>query len=59
VAYTRHGLPQIAHVSNEVIISAGTFASPLLLIKSGIGPKDVLEEAKVAQHLKTHTHILK
>ncbi|XP_021965637.2 oxygen-dependent choline dehydrogenase [Folsomia candida] len=47
IAYTRHGIPQIAHAKREVIVSAGTFGSPLLLIKSGIGPADVLQAAKI------------
>lgn len=31
----------------EVIISAGVMDSPILLMKSGIGPKEVLEESKI------------
>lgn len=37
----------MSHASKEVIISAGTISSPMLLIKSGIGPKDILEKAEV------------
>lgn len=47
VRYHRHGIPQIAHVYKEVIISTSTFISPNLLVKSGIGPKHVLEAANV------------
>lgn len=47
VAYSRHGFPQIAHASKEVILSAGVFSSPLLLMKSGIGPQSVLNAAEV------------
>lgn len=47
VLYRRHGIIQIAHASKEVIISAGTISSPMLLIKSGIGPKEILEKAEV------------
>jgi len=47
VSYTRHGIPQVAHASREVIVSSGTFSSPLLLMRSGVGPKDILEEAGV------------
>lgn len=34
-------------VSKELILSAGTFISPLLLLKSGIGPKEELENATI------------
>ncbi|OXA40310.1 oxygen-dependent choline dehydrogenase [Folsomia candida] len=47
VAYTRHGIPCIAHAKREVIVSAGAFGSPILLTKSGIGPADVLQAAKI------------
>ncbi|ODM95747.1 Oxygen-dependent choline dehydrogenase 1 [Orchesella cincta] len=66
VLYERHGIPQIAHASKEVIISAGIFSSPLLLMKSGVGPRDQLEEAgvpvkhelaSVGQNLGDHLHL--
>ncbi|KAG4075742.1 hypothetical protein HA402_003568 [Bradysia odoriphaga] len=47
VLYRRHGIVQIAHASKEVIVSAGTISSPMLLIKSGIGPKDILDKAEI------------
>lgn len=47
VAYSRHGFPQIAHAQKEVILSAGVFSSPMLLMKSGIGPENVLNAAEV------------
>lgn len=47
VVYKRHRIPQIAHANKEVIISAGTISSPMLLMKSGIGPQDVLTAAGV------------
>lgn len=47
MAYTRHGLPQIAYAQNEIILSAGAFSSPLLLMKSGIGPESLLNDAEV------------
>lgn len=50
VAYTRHGIPQIAHASKEVILSAGAFQSPMILMKSGIGPTEVLKEAGVSNN---------
>ncbi|KAG4079688.1 hypothetical protein HA402_009074 [Bradysia odoriphaga] len=47
VAYSRHGFPQIAHAEKEIILSAGVFSSPLLLMKSGIGPEAVLNDAEI------------
>lgn len=47
VIYKRHGIPQIAHALKEVIVSAGTISSPLLLMKSGIGPEAALNAAGV------------
>ncbi|KAJ6630515.1 Glucose dehydrogenase [FAD, quinone] [Pseudolycoriella hygida] len=47
VAYSRHGIPQIAYAEKEVILSAGVFSSPLLLMKSGIGPVNVLNAAEI------------
>lgn len=61
VAYTRHGIPQIAHASKEIILSAGAFQSPMLLMKSGIGPAEVLNEAGVSvdqQKLFSKFHIV-
>ncbi|KAJ6644321.1 Glucose dehydrogenase [FAD, quinone] [Pseudolycoriella hygida] len=47
VLYRRHGIIQIAHASKEVIVCAGTISSPMLLMKSGIGPKEVLDKAQI------------
>ncbi|XP_035714143.1 glucose dehydrogenase [FAD, quinone] isoform X2 [Folsomia candida] len=47
VTYLRHGIPQIAHASREVIISAGAVLSPIMLMKSGIGPANTLQAAKI------------
>ncbi|XP_021962176.2 oxygen-dependent choline dehydrogenase-like [Folsomia candida] len=47
VTYLRHGIPQIAHASREVIISAGAVLSPIMLMKSGIGPAKTLQSANV------------
>ncbi|XP_021961768.1 L-sorbose 1-dehydrogenase-like [Folsomia candida] len=47
VTYLRHGIPQIAHASREVIISAGAVLSPIMLMKSGIGPANTLQSANI------------
>lgn len=52
VAYKRHGIPQIAHARREVILSCDTLSSPMLLIRSGIGPKARLEKAEVISNEK-------
>lgn len=58
VAYTRHGLPQIAHAQKEIILSAGVFSSPLLLMKSGIGPESVLNAAEVRTHCYISPYVM-
>lgn len=45
VEYVQNGQTHQARVEREVIVSAGTFLSPKLLMLSGIGPAD---------HLKSH-----
>nr|CAD7194755.1 unnamed protein product [Timema douglasi]CAD7404454.1 unnamed protein product [Timema poppensis] len=54
VQFTRHGKGQIVRARKEVILSAGAIGSPQLLMLSGIGPRDHLEELKitVVQDLK-------
>ncbi|CAG7818313.1 unnamed protein product, partial [Allacma fusca] len=47
VKYTRHNLPQVAYASKEIILSAGTFVSPVILMKSGIGPARQTQAANV------------
>ncbi|XP_035713775.1 oxygen-dependent choline dehydrogenase [Folsomia candida] len=47
VTYLRHGIPQIAHASKEVIVSAGAILSPIMLMKSGIGPSQTLRAANI------------
>lgn len=47
VAYTRHGIESKAFARKEVIVSGGAFRSPLLLFKSGIGPRAMLTEAGI------------
>ncbi|XP_035715549.1 choline dehydrogenase, mitochondrial-like [Folsomia candida] len=47
VRYKRHGIPQIAHVTKEIIVSSGVISSPLLLMKSGIGPRTQLTKGGI------------
>lgn len=53
-------------VRGEVVIAAGTYRSPLLLQRSGIGPRDLLERAGIAplvdrpavgEHLQDHPRV--
>lgn len=44
VAYKRDGREHVASCRGEVIISAGAMGSPKLLMHSGIGPGDMLNE---------------
>lgn len=48
VEYRRDGEACTAHAEREVIMSAGTFNSPHLLMLSGIGPADHLREHGIA-----------
>jgi choline dehydrogenase len=47
VEYRRHGKEFRAFAKKEVIVSGGVYGSPLLLIKSGIGPKKTLAKGNV------------
>ncbi|ODM98988.1 Glucose dehydrogenase [FAD, quinone] [Orchesella cincta] len=44
VTFLRHEARQYVEASKEIIISAGTIGSPQLLMLSGIGPKEHLQE---------------
>jgi choline dehydrogenase len=65
VEYSVRGVPDLARCAGEVIVSAGTFASPKLLMLSGIGPArqlrahgiDVLaDRPAVGQNLQEHPY---
>ncbi|XP_072399589.1 glucose dehydrogenase [FAD, quinone]-like isoform X2 [Diabrotica undecimpunctata] len=47
VAFTRNGQNFIATASKEVVVSAGAFQTPQLLMLSGIGPKDHLNSLNI------------
>jgi choline dehydrogenase-like flavoprotein len=47
VEYDAKGGPQTAHAGREVIVCAGAYNSPQLLMLSGVGPADHLREAGV------------
>jgi choline dehydrogenase len=53
VNYVQHGESRTAYCDNEVILTAGAYATPKLLMLSGIGPADHLREHGIAvrQHL--------
>lgn len=44
VSYTQDGKQQILRTNKEVILCAGAFHSPQLLMVSGVGPKDQLDQ---------------
>lgn len=48
VRYTHKGQPRQARARREVLLCAGAIASPQILQRSGVGPKDVLDELGIA-----------
>ena len=65
VEYFRFGAVEKAHAACEVIVSAGAFRSPQLLMLSGIGPKTALQRLGidvrqdlpgVGKNLQDHLH---
>jgi len=48
VAYIQRGLRKEARARREVILSAGAFNSPQILLRSGIGPGEALRKAGIA-----------
>ncbi|XP_044013817.1 glucose dehydrogenase [FAD, quinone]-like [Aphidius gifuensis] len=62
VEYEKNGIKYKAYASKEVVLSAGTIDSAKLLMLSGIGPRDhlnqmgipVIKDAKVGYNLQEH-----
>lgn len=62
VTYYRHGLTKLARATKEIILSTGAVMTPKLLMNSGIGPREHLEEIgirplinlPVGQNLQDH-----
>lgn len=48
VTFRHHGVERRAMARAEVILSAGSMATPALLMRSGIGPADILQEHGIA-----------
>lgn len=65
VNITHNGEHEIIHARKEVILSGGVIGSPVILMQSGIGPKDVLnkfnipirKELPVGENLVDHVSI--
>lgn len=65
VEFTKDGKWYVVHARKEVILSAGAFHSPQLLMLSGIGPKrhleemgiEVLQDLPVAQTMYDHNTV--
>ncbi|ODM89499.1 Glucose dehydrogenase [FAD, quinone] [Orchesella cincta] len=58
VSFDRHGVPKTAYASKEVIISAGTVGTPKLLMLSGVGPREHLEELNTSLHIAVYSALL-
>ncbi|XP_011315200.1 glucose dehydrogenase [FAD, quinone] [Fopius arisanus] len=62
VEFMRNGRKQVAHVRREVVLSSGSIGSPQLLMLSGVGPKEhlqefdipVLSDLRVGDNLQDH-----
>ena len=50
VEVSSKGLDYVLHARKEIIVSAGTFQSPQLLMVSGIGPRETLQGLRIPVH---------
>lgn len=66
VLFSQNGAPQIAHADREIVLSAGSIMSPIILKRSGIGPRQELQaqgievladRAEVGENLMDHLEI--
>src|SRR5439155_4588152 len=48
IEFVRNGVVETARAEREVILCAGTYQSPVLLMLSGIGPPEELEPVEIA-----------
>lgn len=66
VRFNISGKSYVAHANKEVILSAGTVMSPVILMNSGIGPKEHLRKNEIAckadlwvgSNLLDHVHVM-
>lgn len=66
VTYLRHGIVGMVNAIREVIVSAGVFGSPKLLMLSGVGPREhlqdhwipVVKDLPVGRNLQDHAFVL-
>ena len=56
IEFIRFGLKQRLFTKREIILAAGAIGSPKILLQSGIGPKDDLEEVGI-QVIKDLAHV--
>ena len=47
IQYKKHGRLITVYAAKEIILSAGAIGSPQILMLSGVGPKEHLEQLKV------------
>jgi choline dehydrogenase len=52
VEYSQNGQTRQAHADNEVVLTAGSYVSPKLLMLSGIGPEDELARHGIKTRVK-------